>query len=282
MSSNALSNGPAPRAPADRSSAGRQGRAGDRAPDDSGPAETGPGDTGRRILRAADRAVLASAQRDADGWPYPSLALTAADLDGTPILFISTLADHTRNIAQEARVGLLFSAPCDPANPLSGPRVSLLGRAVRSAEPRHRARFLARHPASAVYKDFADFAVYTIDVERAHVVTGLATGFARSVWVSAAELLPAGVPPALAEGEAELVETLNREQGEALQALAPAAPTDGGRWAVTGVDPEGCDLRSGGAVARIDFNHRVEDVEGVRAALARRLAQSGAAAPPPE
>ncbi|HYH20319.1 MAG TPA: pyridoxamine 5'-phosphate oxidase family protein [Azospirillum sp.] len=246
--------------------------------------DTAPGDLGRRILRATDRAILASAQHDSGGWPYPSLVLAAADLDGTPILFISTLADHTRNIAAEARVGLLFSGPCPPdtpldANPLSGPRVSLLGRAVRSEEPRHRARFLARHPASAVYKGFADFAVYTVRVERAHVVTGLATGFARSVWVDGADLLLDRVPPALAEGEAELVEALNRDHGDALQAAAPAA--DGGPWTVTGADPEGCDLRSGGAVARIDFNHRVDDVEGVRAALARRLAPSGVAAPPP-
>lgn len=241
--------------------------------------DTAPGDLGRRILRATDRAILASAQRDADGWPYPSLVLTATDLDGTPILFISTLADHTRNIAGEERVGLLFSAPCAAASPLSGPRVSLLGRAVRSEEPRHRARFLARHPASSVYKGFSDFSVHVVRVERAHVVTGLATGFARSVWVDAAGLLLDDVPAALAAGEAELVETLNREHGEVLQGFAPAP--DGGRWAITGVDPEGCDLRSGGAVARIDFNHRVDDAEGVRAALARRLAQAGASAPPP-
>lgn len=277
MSSNALSSGPATRAPADRSSAGQTGPAGDQ--DD-----TAPGDTGRRILRAADRAVLASAQRDADGWPYPSLVLTAADLDGTPILFISTLADHTRNIAQQARVGLLFAAPCPPGsphgdNPLAGPRVSLLGRAVRSEQPRHRARFLARHPASAVYQGFADFAVYTVAVERAHVVSGLATGFARSVWVDGADLLLDGVPPVLADGETDLIAALNRDHGEALQAFAPAV--DGGPWAITGLDTEGCDLRSGGAVARIDFDHRVDDAEGVRAALARRLAQTGVTAPPP-
>ena len=278
MSSNALSSGPANRAPADRSSAGRTGPAGDQA-DGTAPGDIAPGDLGRRILRAADRAILASAQHDTDGWPYPSLVLTAADLDGTPILFISTLADHTRNIAAQDRVGLLFSAPCPSDNPLSGPRVSLLGRAVRSEEPRHRARFLARHPASAVYQGFADFAVYTIAVERAHVVTGLATGFARSVWVGGADLLLNGVPPALAGGEGDLVEALNRDHGEALRAFAPTA--EGKRWAITGLDPEGCDLRSGGAVARIDFDHRVDDAGGVRAALARRLAQTGATAPPP-
>lgn len=286
MSSNALSSGPANRAPADRSSAGRTGPAGDQA-DGTAPGDIAPGDLGRRIVRAADRALLASAQHDTDGWPYPSLVLTAADLDGTPILFISTLADHTRNIAAEARVGLLFSAPCSSDNPLSGPRVSLLGRAVRSEEPRHRARFLARHPGAALYAGFGDFSLYAVSVERAHLVAG----FGRVKWLDRGDLLLPRVPAALAEAEDAILGHMNADHADALRLYATvlAGRRAGGgensraggadNWTMTGIDPDGCDLRRSGEMARVDFDHSVENPEDARVTLAGLARQARRSAP---
>lgn len=267
MSSTADSSGPKSRGPADSRSA------------ETGLTETGltdradsPGDTARRVLRGVDRAALATAQRDGAGWPCPSLVLTALDHDGAPLLLISRLAEHTGNIRADARVGLLFDGTAGLAQPLAGARVSVLGRAVPTGEPRHRDRYLARHPEAAQYAGFGDFAYYKVEVERAHLVAG----FGRIRWIEAAELLLPAVPAGLAVAEAELVRHLNDDESDAVQLFAGVLlglPGDGG-WAITGIDPDGADLRRGGVVGRLAFDQRVHDGEGAKAELTRLAARA--------
>jgi hypothetical protein len=243
-----------------------------------------PADQARRILRATDRATLATGQRDAGGWPYPSLVLVAVEHDASPLLLISNLADHTRNIKCDDRVGLLFDATVGLDEPLAGARVSVLGRAEPSDEPRHRARFLARHPGAAMYAGFADFAIYRVAVERAHLVAG----FGRIHWIPADALLYGGgaVPAALAEREADIVGHMNWDHAEAIELYATVLlGQPGGGWTMTGVDPEGCDLRRGAAVARLSFDRPVSDADGARAELvrlvgkARQLGSAGSPSP---
>ncbi|MBP2316221.1 HugZ family protein [Azospirillum soli] len=241
-----------------------------------------PGDTARRLLRTVDRASLATAQRDASGWPYPSLVQVALDLNGTPLLLLSTLADHTKNIADDPRVGLLFDGTAGMAQPLAGARVSVLGRAERSDDPRHRARFLARHPGASFYAGFGDFGIYKVSVDRAHLVAG----FGRVHWVDSAEFLLSKVPLALAEAEPDILAHMNTDHTDAIRLYATALlglPDQDGpdqhAWTMTGIDPEGCDLRRGAAIARVDFDQRVEDPASARAVLAglaRRAREKGA------
>src|SRR3954452_24458191 len=136
----------------------------------AGGAAESPAIIARRVIRAAGRATLATGQRDGGGWPYPSLVLTALDHDASPLLLISDLADHTANIKADPRAGLLFDGTGGLAEPLTGPRVSVLGRMEVTDDPRHRARFLARHESASLYAGFADFTVWHMVVERAHLV----------------------------------------------------------------------------------------------------------------
>ncbi|HMK67629.1 MAG TPA: heme iron utilization protein, partial [Stellaceae bacterium] len=48
------------------------------------------------VMQTADRAYLATSQA---GWPFASLVLAALDSDGTPMLLISNLSEHSKNIA---------------------------------------------------------------------------------------------------------------------------------------------------------------------------------------
>ncbi len=242
-------------------------------------------------MRSCDRAILATAQRGGErggeggsegaaGWPYPSLVLVAFDHDGSPLLLISGLADHTRNIAEDPRVGLLFDGTAGLDQPLTGARLSVLGRIARSDDPRHRARFLRRHPDAALYAGFADFAVHRVAVERAHLVAG----FGRIHWLTLAELDLPAVPAALAEAEAGLLAALDGTLAGLLAGLPadrpPPGPGPGDGWAVTGLDPDGCDLRRGGYVARVDFDQRICDPESARLALAKLAECAGQARRP--
>jgi heme iron utilization protein len=147
--------------------------------------EAGPGAKARDLLRQAQRATLATLL---DGAPYASLVLVAEDEDGAPILLLSDLAEHAKNLKRDKRASLLIDGTAGLADALAGPRVTLLGSLERSGERRLKSRFLARHPSAAAYAGFGDFACYRMTVARAHLVEG----FGRIAWIEAGELFPRG------------------------------------------------------------------------------------------
>lgn len=225
-----------------------------------------PAATARRLVRALDRATLATSQ---DGWPYASLVLAAVDHDASPLLLLSDLAEHSKNLKRDSRASLLFDGTAGRDDPLTGPRVTVLGEVKPVADPRLMARFTARHP-SAGYAGFADFHLYRLDIARAHLVAG----FGRIHAIAAdALLLPA--PAALAEAESDILQHMNQDHGEAIELYATRiAGASGSGWRMTGIDPEGIDLRRGGVVVRLDFPAPVGDAETARAALVRLARQA--------
>lgn len=201
----------------------------------------------RRLVRTRRHAALATSL---DGRPYVSLVAAACDLDASPLLLLSDLAQHTRNMLADPRASLLFEATAGHPDPLAGPRLTLLGRAERCDEPRAAARFAARHPASAGYAGFADFHPYRIVIERGHLVGG----FGRIAWIEAEHLRFNGDSSALAAAEAEIVAHMNEDHAEAVALYAARLlGRPGTGWRMTGIDPEGLDLRRDGDVARLDF-----------------------------
>ena len=140
-------------------------------------------------------------------------------------------------------------------------------RAAAVDDSRAKARLVARHPSAEIYRDFADFKLYRVSVTRAHLVAG----FGRIHWIEASELLyDASQAGALAAAEAEIVAHMNSDHGEALQLIARRLlALDGEGWRMTGVDPEGADLRLGGRLARLAFDKPVQDAEACRVELVR-------------
>jgi len=223
------------------------------------------GAAARALVRQCDKAVLSTTQADGTGWPYGSLVMTACDYEGRPILLLSDLAEHTKNLKQNARVSLLFDGTDGLDDRLTGARVTVMGRAVVTKKPEDRARYLARHPSSVAYENFADFNFYSIDVTRAHQVAG----FGQIDWMPAATFLYGPFPSArFGMTEAEAIEKLNKEHidlGSRFGHVSDALSGEG--WSFTGIDPEGCDVRVGGRVARILFKEPVTDFPSIRDAL---------------
>ena len=228
--------------------------------------QTSPVAAARNLVRSARSAALATALAKDGARPYASLVTTACDGDGSPLLLLSRLSDHTRNLDADARASLLCEDASHLENPQTGPRVSLVGRIEASGDPRHARRFLARHPTAARYAGFADFGFYRFVVERAHLVGG----FAQARWVDGRDLAldPAAVA-AIADCEESVVAHMNGEHGGALRLYANVLLGRPGRqWRMTGLDPDGIDLRLGRRTfARLDFAMPVADAGEVRQAL---------------
>jgi hypothetical protein len=140
--------------------------------------------TARRLIAEANRAVLAT--RLPDEWPYASLVLVAPDGTGLPLLLLSDLAEHTKNLKREPRASLLFDGTAGMAQPLEGARLTLLGRIERAEEPAALASYVAKHPDAANWARMSDFHLYRLRPARAHLVAG----FGRIAWIDAAEIFP--------------------------------------------------------------------------------------------
>src|SRR5437868_8383221 len=206
-----------------------------------------PARIGRQLLRREQRGTLATSMR---GAPYASLVLIAADLDASPLLLLSDLAQHSRNIAFDPRISLLFDGTADYRDPLTGPRLTVIGQATAVRDPRRLARFTAHHPASTLYSGFADFRLYRVAVERGHLVAG----FGRIHWIAGRDLLFAADPAALAAAEPEILRHINEHHADAVADYARGLlGRAGADWRLTGIDPEGADLRRDGEIARLDF-----------------------------
>jgi putative heme iron utilization protein len=140
---------------------------------------------------------------------------------------------------------------------------------------RHRARFLTRHESALLYAGFGDFKVWRMVVERAHLVAG----FGRIHWITAEDLLfRHSDTETLALREPDVVEHMNDDHADAVELYATVLlGLPGGGWKLTGIDPEGCDLRLGGRTARLDFDRPVSDAEAARVELVRlvRRARAG-------
>lgn len=220
----------------------------------------------RRLMRASDRASLATRLVDGD-WPYASLAMTATAFDASPLLLLSDLAEHGKNLAADARASLLFDGTRGLANPLTGLRATAVGRIAPVADDALLARYVRRHPDAEMYSGFKDLRLYRLSVERVHAVAG----FGAIHWIpGGAVLSPAGQTADLAAAEADVVSHMNDDHGEAVGLYATKLlKLPAGEWRMTGIDAEGIDLRSGGAVARLDFDQPIANPEEARKELVR-------------
>jgi heme iron utilization protein len=229
--------------------------------------------TVRDLVRGLDRAALATSLPTAEGpWPYASLVLVAVDHDLSPILLLSELAEHTKAIAGDPRVSLLFDGTHGLDQPLTGPRVTLLGHASRTDDARLARRFLARHPDAEMYAGFKDFHFYRVAVERAHLVAG----FGKIRWLACDEL-QAAIAESLAESEPGIVGHMNEDHADALQLYAGRLlGLAGNAWRMTGIDAEGIDLRQGGSVARLSFDTPLKAASEARKVLVALVAKARA------
>jgi len=132
----------------------------------------------RALLLKAPRATLATLT--ASGAPYASLVLTADDGAGAPLLLLSDLAEHAKNLARDPRASLLVESDEQTGDPLAAPRATFLGEVARLNDAAANASFVARHPSAAAYADFKDFVLYRLAITRIHLVAG----FGRIDWLS--------------------------------------------------------------------------------------------------
>jgi len=227
----------------------------------------------KKLMRESRSGALATLMAGS-GDPYCSLVNVATAVDGTPLLLISRLAIHTKNVLADARASLMLDERKE-GDPLQGARVMLMGTVAKTESPDARRRYLAYQPEAEMFADFADFAFYELKLKGAHLVAG----FGRIVDLTPADLLTdVSDAAAMVEAETSAVEHMNADHADTCRLYATkllGAPD--GAWHCVGCDPEGLDLQAERAGLRLPFPQRVTEPGALRVMLKKLADQARAA-----
>jgi heme iron utilization protein len=214
------------------------------------------------------------------GMPFGSVVTYGTDAAGRPSFFVSTLAEHTRNLDADPRASLLVveDTPAG-ADPLASARVTLMGTVSEVTEAGERAAaregYLAANP-NAFYVDYGDFRCLRLEVAAVRYVGG----FGRMSWVDPGDYA-AAEPDPLHPVAAAVLGHMNADHADALVTLCRAF---GGRAGVvaasmTAVDRYGFEVVAAfegdrREAVRIGFRSPQASADEVRAELIGMLGEA--------
>jgi putative heme iron utilization protein len=201
------------------------------------------------------------------GFPFGSMMPYAADSEGRPVFFISSMAMHTQNLVEDPRSSLLIMQPDVAGDPLGASRVTILGTSTRVVAEEIRDLYLSRHENAKFWQDYSDFAFYRLEVSAVYFIGG----FGVMGWVSAEDYTIAKPDP-LAEAAIAIIQHMNADHAEALRQIAGYYTSEAVDEAtMTAVDRLGFHLRlkSGERIygRRIAFIREVGSTEDARSVL---------------
>lgn len=219
----------------------------------------------RALLLAAYQGVLSTHSQDMQGFPFGSVAPYCLDADGMPLLLISDIAQHTKNLRADARCSFIVMQGGEDIQ--AGARLTLVGE-CRPLLPENveaaAARYYRYFPDARDFHRTHDFHFFRLTPARCRYIGG----FGRIHWLAAEAVLRAN--PFTAEREAGIVGHMNDDHADALrhycQQAGIALPAEVAPM-MTGIDAEGLHLRLGARIVRISFDAPVDTPLAAREAL---------------
>lgn len=219
------------------------------------------GDEARRFTRGQTSGVLSTISKRLEGFPFGSVSPFILDHAGRPVILISEIAEHTKNIDADPRVSIIVQ-PYSTDMQVTG-RITIIGRAQRlDDKDRLGPRYLRYFPQAESYFVMHDFHFYSIEPVRIRWIGG----FGRIFWVDPeAYLVTAGT---LAEAETGILEHMNADHADMLRACCRQRHgVEVEEATMIGIDPDGFDVRAGDRLLRFGFDTPVSRAEEARTAL---------------
>jgi putative heme iron utilization protein len=228
----------------------------------------------RTIAASTNTGTLATLTDTGDPW---ASFVTYGLLGGAPVLCVSNLAEHGRNLAGDPRASIAIVAPSSESDPLASARVTLAGLVeAPTGDELSEARdaHLAAVAAAKYYIDYSDFTLWVLRVQRVRWVGGY--GRMES---TTGEDYSAAAPDPVAPNAARAIAHLNADHADSLAEMARALGgyPDTTAATCTGADRYGLDLRltteRGIAYTRIGYAKPIDGYDQLRSAtveLARR------------
>jgi len=214
------------------------------------------------LLASAFQGALSTQSIEHAGYPFGSVVPYMLDHAGNPVLLLSHLSQHTKNIEANRQCALTLLEAGGGDVQKRG-RLSAIGDVVRVDAGADVERYFNYFPQARVYQEQLGFLFYRFQPIRFH----WNGGFATARWFSANRIVRAN--PLSQEVQADIVAHINQDHADNLQAFW--------RWAtdrvgdspaiMVGIDATGIDLRAADEIRRIALPQEIESAEQARAAL---------------
>lgn len=233
----------------------------------------------RLFLRSTRHGILSTNSSKFPGYPFGSVAPFVTNHQAEPVILISTLAEHTKNILADPRVSLLvFSGEEDLQ---ANARLTLIGEVIQADknDADLRARYLRYLPQSANYFDMHDFSFYRIHIAQVRYIAG----FGKMGWIDGDALLASDFSSAsnqLASQEVAIVEHMNKDHADSLCDYCRYVHNIETEQAeMLGIDSDGFDVKvthpgHESQIVRINFANPIHDAQSARAALVQLSKES--------
>jgi putative heme iron utilization protein len=213
----------------------------------------------RQLLLQEGHGVLSTLSIDVPGYPFGSVAPYCVDSQCRPVIYISHIAQHTKNIVADPRVSLTVLESNNTSDDVQAQgRLTCLADAapIGEHESELRERYFRYFPSARQYEQTHDFAFFRLELVRVRFIGG----FGRIYWVEPGEfMLP---NPFSATQETRIIQHMNDDHADSLKRYA------GGQSAVmTGIDSEGFDVLTAAGKMRFSFDAPVRNMEEARHAL---------------
>ncbi len=208
----------------------------------------------RRLLRSHHYGALCTLSKKLDGYPFGSITPYLVDHDGSLLIYISALAEHTRNIENDPRVSLITHNQRDPAIQMQG-RVTVTGNAHWLIDQQQPAARYLRHFPEAADLMLLDFAFYRIEPVAIRYIGGVG----RIHWVSLEAYTVAQAAFFARQEEAHLFEINAHQHGTVQHLLQRVHGVEESDAKVVSLDCDGLDVRCGNRAFRLDFADTITD-----------------------
>ena len=214
------------------------------------------------MLRSHRYGALCTLSKKFDGHPFGSITPYLVDHDGSLLILISTLAEHTKNIQHDSRVSLI-THDRDDAHIQSQGRVTVVGTAQKIAEKDQTGmRYLRYFPDAENYFAMHDFSFYRI----LPISLRYIGGFGKIHWLAADSYLLSPYP--LVEQENDVIAHMNADHGDTMRRYCQHFhKIEALNVTMTGIDCDGFDVRADEQLLRFNFKEAVLDAQQARQAL---------------
>ena len=222
----------------------------------------------RRLLRKNRFGMLATLSKKFGGHPFGSIIPYILDHEARPVILISTLAEHTKNIENNNRVSLLVHEA--GANVQAEARITVLGNCARIQDQEQvKTRYLRYFPNASGYFDTHDFFFYRIEP----ITIRYIGGFGEIHWIPAENYT--APENKIAAQEENILSHMNQDYAQNLRDYCRHYQgKDVKNAEMAGIDCDGFDVRAEGELLRFDFDAPVLDAMQARETLVKMAKES--------
>ena len=223
------------------------------------------GSEARALLLKNYQGILSTNSVEMSGYPFGSVVPYCLDQTGNPIILISRIAQHTKNILVDPKVSLItIEQGVDDVQ--IGGRLTWIADVIILQDEESEVvadRYYQYFPQSRDFHKVHDFDFYRLELVRARYIAG----FGKIHWIAPEKIL---LPNTFSvDQEQGMLNHMNQDHVQAMKKYCATAKVEIGEHEpqLVGIDSEGFHLRVSERIIRFCFNSPANTTEEIRARL---------------